>query len=99
MRWILQAVYKRGMVDIEEIEMIEYNSYVRICFQKRNYNVNRSSDERVADIVEQALALKEQAMLESVFSIFMDKMDDAEKSVQEQGYFSEEEVEAELAKI
>ena len=49
--------------------------------------------------MEQALALKEQAMLESVFSIFMDKMDDAEKSVQEQGYFSEEEVEAELAKI
>lgn len=61
--------------------------------------MNRSSDERVADIVEQALALKEQAKLESVFSIFMDKMNDAEKSVQEQGYFSEEEVEAELAKI
>ncbi len=49
--------------------------------------------------MEQALSLKEQAKLESVFRIFMDKMNTAEKSVQEQVYFTEEDVEAELAKI
>lgn len=33
------------------------------------------------------------------FSTFMDKMDAAEKSIIEHGYYSEEEVEEELAKI
>ena len=36
---------------------------------------------------------------ESAFSIFMDKMSVAEKSVQEHGCYSEEEVEKELDKI
>ena len=39
------------------------------------------------------------AELESTFKIFMEKMDAAEKSVQERGYFTEEEVEEELIKI
>ena len=39
------------------------------------------------------------AELESAFKIFMEKMDAAEKSVQEQGYFTEEEAEEELIKI
>jgi hypothetical protein len=33
---------------------------------------------------------------EQAFKVFMDKMDAAEKSVQEQGYYSEEGVEREL---
>ena len=36
---------------------------------------------------------------DSAFKTFMEMMDTAEKSVQEHGYFSEEEVEEELAKI
>lgn len=36
---------------------------------------------------------------ESAFRTFMDKMNAAEKSIQEHGYYSEEEVEEELAKI
>ena len=36
---------------------------------------------------------------ESAFSIFMDKMNVAEKSIQEHGYYAEEEVEEELDKI
>lgn len=49
--------------------------------------------------MEQALLLNAQAKRESAFGIFMDKMNAAENSVQEQGYFPEEDVEAELAKI
>ena len=36
---------------------------------------------------------------ERAFQTFMDKMNAAERSVQEHGYYSEEEVEEELAKI
>lgn len=39
------------------------------------------------------------AELESAFKTFMEKMDAAEKAVQEQGYFTEEEVEEELIKV
>lgn len=35
----------------------------------------------------------------SAFGVFMEKMNAAEKSVQEHGFYSEEEVEEELAKI
>ena len=40
-----------------------------------------------------------QSKRDVAFKTFMDKMNAAERSVQEQGYFTEEEVEAELAKI
>lgn len=90
---------KEDMEDIEEIKRIEYNNYVSICSLKKSYNMNRSSDETAEDFVEQALLLSEQAKLESVFRIFMDKMNTAEKFVQEKGYFTEEDVEAELAEI
>lgn len=36
---------------------------------------------------------------EQAFKIFMEKMNDAEQSIRENGYYSEEEVEEELAKI
>ena len=49
--------------------------------------------------VEQTLSLMEQEKFESVFRNFRDKMNAAEKSVQKQGYFTEEQVETELAKI
>ena len=49
--------------------------------------------------VKQYAALNNQGNKESVFGIFMDKMDIAEKSIQENGYYSEEEVEEELDKI
>lgn len=54
---------------------------------------------KVENLVEQLLSLNEQNKRESAFRTFMEKMDAAEKSVQEQGYFTEEEVEEELAKI
>lgn len=50
-------------------------------------------------IVEQLQLANMQAQKDGAFRIFMEKMDAAEKSVQEQGYFREEVVEAELAKI
>ena len=47
----------------------------------------------------QYLILNNHGNKESAFSIFMDKMNAAEKSVQEHGCYSEEEVEEELDKI
>ena len=49
--------------------------------------------------VEQFLVVNTQTKKEGAFRIFMEKMAAAEKSVQEQGYFGEEVVEAELVKI
>ena len=49
--------------------------------------------------VEEYAVLSNQCNKESAFSIFMDKMTVAEKSVQEHGCYSEEEVEKELGKI
>ena len=49
--------------------------------------------------VRQYIALNNLGNKASAFGIFMDKMDTVEKSIQENGYYSEEEVEAELDKI
>ena len=54
---------------------------------------------KVEDLVEQLVVLSAQAKKKSALEVFMEKMNAAEKSVQEQGYFSEEEVEEELDKI
>ena len=51
------------------------------------------------NFVEQYAALGNRGNKESAFSIFMDKMNAAEKSVQEHGYYSEEEAEEDLDKI
>ncbi len=59
----------------------------------------QESYSKVEDFVEQLIAFNLQADKENAFRIFMDKMNDAERSVQEKGYYTEEEVEAELAKI
>ena len=59
----------------------------------------QESYDKVEDFVEQLIALDTQANKENAFKAFMDKMAAAEKSVQENGYYSEEEVEEELAKI
>lgn len=59
----------------------------------------QDSYDKVESFVEQLLTLNAQTKRESAFRTFMDKMNAAEKSVQEQGYFTEEAVEAELAKI
>lgn len=50
-------------------------------------------------LVGQFLQVSVQAKKEMAFKAFMEKMDVAEKSVEEYGYYSEEEVEEELAKI
>lgn len=54
---------------------------------------------KVENFVEQLIALNAQANKENAFKTFMDKMNAAEKSVQENGYYLEEEVEEELAKV
>ena len=54
---------------------------------------------KVENFVEQLITLNQQTEKESAFRIFMDKMNLAEKSVKENGYYSEEEVEEELDKI
>ena len=58
----------------------------------------QESYRKVESFVEQLL-LDTQENKENAFQTFMEKMNAAEKSVQEQGLFSEEEVEEELAKI
>lgn len=59
----------------------------------------QDSYDKVENFVEQLLSVNVQAKRENAFRTFMDKMNAAEKSVQEQGYFTEEDVEEELAKI
>lgn len=59
----------------------------------------QESYDRVESFVEQLLMINTQIQKEKAFKTFMEKMNAAEKSVQEQGYFTEEEVEEELAKI
>lgn len=59
----------------------------------------QESYDKVESFVEQLLMINAQTKKESAFKTFMDKMNAAEKSVQEQGYFTEEEAEEELAKI
>lgn len=59
----------------------------------------QDSYNKVESFVEQLLSVHTQTKKESAFKTFMEKMNAAEKSVQEQGYFSEEEVEEELEKV
>ena len=54
---------------------------------------------KVENFVEQLLAHNSQVKKENAFKTFMEKMTAAEQSVQEHGYFTEEEVEEELDKI
>ncbi|MCM1264265.1 MAG: hypothetical protein NC118_06375 [Eubacterium sp.] len=59
----------------------------------------RESYIKVEKFVEQLIALNQRSDKEAAFKTFMEKMSLAEKSVQENGYYSEEEVEEELDKI
>ena len=59
----------------------------------------QESYNKVEDFVEQLLLFNAQANRDKAVKRFMDKMDEAEKSVQQNGYFSEEEVEEELEKV
>lgn len=59
----------------------------------------QESYDKVESFVEQLLAVNREANKETAFKTFMDKMAVAEKSVQEDGYYSEEEVEEELTKV
>ncbi|MDE7478374.1 MAG: hypothetical protein K2M91_10565 [Lachnospiraceae bacterium] len=59
----------------------------------------RDSYNKVEDFVEQLISLNSQSEKERAFRIFMDKMNIAERSVKENGYYSEEDVEEELEKI
>ncbi len=54
---------------------------------------------KVENFVEQLIALNQHSDKEDAFRTFMDKMNLAERYVQENGYYSEEEVEKELDKI
>lgn len=59
----------------------------------------QESYDKVERFVEQLLSVNAQMRRENAFRTFMEKMNVAEKSVLEQGYFSEEDVEEELEKI
>lgn len=59
----------------------------------------QESYNKVENFVEQLIAMNRQTNKEAAFKTFMDRMAAAEKSVQENGCYSEEEVEEELAKI
>lgn len=59
----------------------------------------QESYHQVENFVEQLLLLNAQDKKENAFKIFMEKMNAAEKSIQEHGYYSEEDVEEELANI
>ena len=49
--------------------------------------------------MEQQILVNSQVKRERAFKVFMEKMYDAEKSVMEHGFLSEDEVEDELSKI
>lgn len=59
----------------------------------------QESYKKVENLVEQLLQSNTQMKRENAFRIFMSKMEAAEKSVQTEGYYSEEEVEEELSKV
>ena len=59
----------------------------------------QESYNKVESFVEQLIALNNQTNKENAFRTFMDKMAAAEKSIHENGCYSEEEVEEELDKI
>ena len=59
----------------------------------------QESYNKVESFVEQLIEVNRQSNKETAFKTFMDKMAAAENSVQENGCYSEEEVEEELAKI
>jgi hypothetical protein len=54
---------------------------------------------KVEYYAEPLLSVSVQEKKKQAFKVFMDKMNATEKSVQELGYYSEEEVEKELSKI
>lgn len=59
----------------------------------------QESYDKVERFVEQLLALNARVEKEKAFKVFMNKMSIAEKSVQEKGFYSEDEAEDELEKI
>lgn len=59
----------------------------------------QESCKKVENLVERLSQLNAQSKKEAAFKVFMEKMTAAEKSVEENGYYSEEEAEEELAKI
>lgn len=59
----------------------------------------KESYTKVENYVDQLFRTTEQDNKNRAFKVFMDKMEAAEKSVREQGVYTEEVVEAELAKI
>jgi DNA replication initiation complex subunit (GINS family) len=61
--------------------------------------LSEDSYNKVEDYVENLLESKVQANKARAFEIFMSKMNEAEKSLKENGYYTEEEVEEELAKV
>lgn len=59
----------------------------------------QESCKKVENLVERLSQLNAQSKKEAAFKVFMEKMTAAEKSVEENGYYSEEDAEEELAKI
>ena len=59
----------------------------------------QESYKKVENFVEQLLQSNTQMKRENAFKLFMNKMEAAEKSVQTEGYYSEEEVEKELSQV
>ena len=59
----------------------------------------QESYDKVESFVEHIISLNNQSNNENAFKTFMDKMAAAEKSINENGCYSEEEVEKELDKI
>lgn len=59
----------------------------------------QESCKKVENLVERLSQLNAQSKKEAAFKVFMEKMTAAEKLVEENGYYSEEEAEEELAKI
>lgn len=57
----------------------------------------QESYSRVEDFVERLIAANNQK--DNAFKVFMEKMDEAERTIQKYGYYTEEEVEEELDKI
>ncbi len=92
------AVFERNCQMLQNL--VEWDGHIIYNYgESRTRKIDllpRESYHKVEDFVEQLIALNKQAVKEKAFQEFMQKMEAAEKSVQEKGFYSEEEVEEEL---
>ena len=93
----LKKIACLGIIYMKDFEILEIEYMITAELTRKINLLPQESYSMVENFVEQLIDANNRR--DSAFKTFMEKMDTAEKSVQEHGYLSEEEVEEELAKI